>query len=59
MDRRVGQVARGLYVWGIVAALLIGLATSTGGHIGVMGMSISGSLLVGLLAADTDPEPNY
>jgi hypothetical protein len=57
-DVQIGLVARGMYVVGVIAALFIGLAVSTGGHLGVMGMAISGCLLVGLLAADTEPDPD-
>ncbi len=56
IDGRMGAIARGIYVVSIVGALLIGLALTTGAHIGVMGMAISGSLLVGLLVSDTEPE---
>ena len=58
MDVRIGLVVRAIYIIGVIAALLIGLAVSTGGNFGVMGMAMSGCLLVGLLAADTDPEPD-
>jgi len=56
IDVRMGALARGVYALAVVSALLIGLAVSTGGHLGVMGMSISGALLVGLLISDTEPE---
>ena len=56
IDVRMVSVARGIYVISIVGVLLLGLALSTGGNLNVMGMAVSGCLLVGLLASDTDPD---
>ncbi len=58
MDVRFGLLVRGIYIIGVIGGLLVGLAVSTGSDLGVMGMAISGCLLVGLLTADTDPEPD-
>jgi hypothetical protein len=54
-SREIGQLARNLYAAAIIPALLWALGAATGGHIGVMGGTITACLLVALLAA-TEPE---